>query len=133
MIEAILCKSIKNKPDNCYFDWIKDGSKTYEGRLKYKRDETEWNLYIGKKMYFYDEDNSDDMILIEITELLIFKNFEEAFDVLGSNLIPNRSKREIINMYNDLFHYEYEELYDGISSKMINDEEVVAIGFKIIS
>lgn len=84
-------------------------------------------------MYFYDEDNINDVILVEITSLPIFKNFGEAFDILGSNLIPNRSKREVINMYNDLFHYKDEELVDGVTSKMINKEGVVAIGFKIIS
>lgn len=130
-MEETLSKPIKNNPG--YFDWIKDESKTYEGRLKYKRDETEWNLYIGKKMYFYDEDNHNDMILVEITSLPIFNDFGEAFDVLGYNLIPNRSKREVINMYNELFHYKDEVLHDGVTSKMINDEGVVAIGFKIIS
>jgi len=65
--------------------------------------------------------------------LLIFNNFGEAFDVLGFSLKPNRNKSEVINMYNQLFHYENEILYNGITSKMINKEGTVAIGFKIIS
>ena len=36
-------------------------------------------------------------------------------------------------MYNDLFHYDDEILVDGVTSKMIKEEGVVAIGFKIIS
>jgi len=132
-MEDVLSKPIKNKIENPYFDWIKDGSKTYEGRLKYKCNKNEWDLYIGKKMYFYDEDNIDNKILVEIIDLPIFKNFGEAFDVLGYKLIPNRSKREVINMYNDLFHYDNEILVDGVTSKMINKEGVVAVGFKIIS
>jgi ASC-1-like (ASCH) protein len=132
-MEEILSKPIRNKPENCYFDWIKDGSKTYEGRLKCKCKKSEWNLYIGKKIHFYDEDNPADGLLVEVIELPIFKNFGEAFDVFGSNLIPDRSKREVINMYNELFHYEDEILYGGITSKMIDKEGVVAIGFKIIS
>jgi len=132
-MEDILAKPIKNKPDAPYFDWIKDGSKIYEGRLKYKCNKNEWNLYIGKKMYFYDEDYPMDILLVEITDLPIFTDFAEAFDVLESNLIPNRSRKEIINMYNDLFHYDDEILVDGVTSKMIIKEGVVAIGFKIIS
>jgi ASC-1-like (ASCH) protein len=132
-MENFLAKPIKNKPDAPYFDWIKDGSKTYEGRLKYKCKKTEWNLYIGKKMYFYDEDNMNDVILIEITSLPIFTDFAEAFDVLEFSLIPNKSRKEVINMYNDLFHYDDEILIDGVTSKMIIKEGVVAIGFKIIS
>lgn len=130
-MEDFLSKPIKNNPK--YFDWIKDESKTYEGRLKYKCNKDEWDLYIGKKMYFYDQDNINDVILVEITSLPIFIDFAEAFDVLGSSLIPNRSRKEVINMYNDLFHYDDEILVDGVTSKMIKEEGVVAIGFKIIS
>lgn len=129
-MDITLSRPIKNKSDDCYFDWIKDGSKTYEGRLKCKIED--WPLYIGKKIYFYDEDNPTDKILVEVTELPIFKDFGEAFDVLGSSLIPNRSKKEVINMYNQLFHYEDEIIYDGVTSKMITKEGVVAIGFKVI-
>lgn len=86
-----------------------------------------------KEIHFYDEDNPADDIIVEVTSLPIFKDFGKAFDALGSNLIPNRSKKEVINMYNELFHYEDEVLYDGVTSKMINKEGVVAIGFKIIS
>lgn len=132
-MEDILSKPIKNNPDNCYFDWIKNGPKTYEGRLKYKCEKNEWDLYIGKEIHFYDEDNPTDGIIVEVTDLPTFKNFGEAFDLLGSRLIPNRSRREVVNMYNDLFHYKDEILYDDITSKMINKEGVVAIGFKIIS
>jgi len=133
MHKNILSKPIKNKSDQCYFDWIKIGHKEYEGRLKNKIDETEWNLYVGKRMYFYDEDYPEDMLLVEIIELPTFNDFAEAFDVLGSKLIPDRSRRNVINMYNDLFHYDDEELFDGVTSKMIRDIGVVAIKFKIIS
>lgn len=130
-MNAILSKPIRNHPEEPYLDWIKSGVKTYEGRLKCKIQE--WTLYIGKKICFYDEDDTTDWVLVEVIDLPTFNNFGEAFDELGETLIPNRTKREVINMYNDLFHYKDEILYDGVTSKMINKKCVVAIGFKIIS
>lgn len=132
MSSPILSKPIKNRGNNKYYDWIKFGRKKYEGRLYYKIKPDEWDLYIGKTMYFYDQDFPNDKILVKITSLPIFSSFGEAFDHLGSDLIPDRSKREVINMYNKLFHYDDEELVDGITSKMILDNGVVAIGFSII-
>ena len=129
-MENILSRPIKNRENNNYFGWIKNGSKTYEGRLKSKIED--WDLYVGKRIHFYDEDDCTDEILVEVTELLVFDNFGKAFDALGSNLIPNRLKPEVINMYNELFHYDKEILYDGITSRMINNKGVVAIGFKIL-
>ena len=127
-MEDILSKPIDDYDED--FTSIKKGYKTYEGRLKCKIED--WKLYVGKQIRFYDQHNPSDGIVIEVTELLIFDDFAEAFDELGSSLKPNKNRRQAINMYNKLFHYDNELLYDGVTSEMINKEGAVAIGFKII-
>jgi len=130
MESKILAKPIRNRGNERYFDWIKSGLKTYEGRLCFKIEE--WNLFTGKIMKFYDEDYPQDYILVKIISLTTYDSFEHAFNHLGSKLIPNHSRIEVINMYNKLFHYDDEILIDGITSKMIMDNGVVAIGFIIL-
>jgi ASC-1-like (ASCH) protein len=110
---------------------IKSKEKMYEGRLVTKIDE--WNLEGGSRIKFYDEDNVESWVLVEVTELLIFDSFGSAFAWLGSKLIPGEtSKDEVIDLYNELFHYPDEELVKGKTSKMILDNGAMAIGFKIV-
>ena len=130
-MEEILEKPIINHPDHPYLDWIKMGKKTFEGRLKTKL--KDWNLTVGKKLKFYDQDDPSLFTIIEITDLPIFADFGEAFDALGENLIPERTREEVINMYNDLFHYPNETLVNGQTSHMIRDLKVVAIKFIVLN
>lgn len=102
-----------------YLDWIKSGQKTFEGRLKSKIDE--WNLKIGMKIKFYDQDNKSLYVIVQVTSLLIFSDFGEAYDNLKDKLIPFKSRDEVIDLYNGLF-----------DSKMIKDIGVVCIGFKVV-
>lgn len=137
-MQSTLCvKPIQNKSDAQYLRWIMEGIKKYEGRLKTKISETEWGLFIGKEIKFFDMDYPDRWVIIKVSELLIFSNFGEAFDALGEKLIPYRTKNEVIDMYNKLFHYPDESLdilsENHMSSKMIMDNGVVAIGLSIIS
>ena len=129
MQPQILCKAIRNREEK-YLDWIKDGSKTYEGRLACKV--KEWDLQINKMIIFYDENDHNSFVLCRITSLLIFNNFGEAFERLGAALIPNKAKVEVIDMYNKLFYYQDEQLHSGQTSAMIMDNKVVAIGIIVI-
>lgn len=83
-----------------YLDWIKSGQKTFEGRLKSKIDE--WNLKIGMKIKFYDQDNKSLYVIVKVTSLLIFSDFGEAYDNLKDKLIPFKSRDEVIDLYNGL-------------------------------
>lgn len=130
MAEVILEKPIQNPKETPYLDWIKSGKKKFEGRLMMKI--KEWNLEIGKKIKFYDQDDKTSFVIVEVTGLPIFTSFETAFDALGETLIPERTREEVIEMYNNLFHYPDEILEPGKSSKMILDNGVVAIGFNLI-
>jgi len=127
---VVLEKPIQNQKDHPYLDWIKSGKKTFEGRLMTKI--KEWNLVIGKKIKFYDQNDQSSFVIVEITSLPTFADFGEAFDVLGEKLIPARSKEEVIYMYNELFHYPDEIPVKNQPSKMIQDHGVVTIGFKIV-
>lgn len=139
-MEDVLCKSIQNR-EYKYLDAIKYGYvtddnilqyKRYEGRLRSKIGKTEWDLFIGKYIKFYDEDDINSWVLVEVTDLLVSDNFGNAYDALGYELIPGSNKRDVINMYNKLFHYTDEILIDGQTSQMISDVGVVAIGFIVI-
>lgn len=83
-------------------------------------------------MKFYNQDNPSSHVTVEITDLLLFSDFAAAYSVLGEQLIPNSTRVDVINLYNDLFYYEDEILVCGVSSKMIQDNGVVCIGFKIL-
>ena len=125
-------KEIQNQAVAPYLDWIKSGKKEYEGRLQCKI--KEWDLFIGKRIQFYDKENSESYVLCEITSLETFNDFGEAFDLLGEKLIPNKNREEVVNLYNGLFHYEGEDVENmKCSSKMINNNGVVAIGLKILT
>lgn len=129
MATPFISKSIQNPQNSPYLDWIKFEEKQFEGRLKTKIEE--WDLKIGRRIKFYDEANPDSWVLVTITSLPTFPDFGTAFDTLGSKLIPGRTRDEVISLYNSLFHYPDEVLEKGKPSKMIQDNGVVAIGFKI--
>lgn len=128
--EKLLAKSIQNHPDAPCLDWLKSEVKVYEGRLFTKI--KEWNLFVGKRMKFFDQDNAGSYIICEITGLLEFRDFATAFDTLGDKLVPGKTKSEVIDMYNKFFRHSTEILVPEITSKMILDAGVVAIGLKIL-
>lgn len=129
-MEEILEKPIQNLKENPYLDWIKCGKKKYEGRLKTKINE--WDLKVGKKIKFYDQNDPTSFVIVEITSLPIFSDFGAAFDSLGKELIPGRTREEVVELYNGLFHYHDEILEKDKPSKMILNNEIVAIGFKLV-
>lgn len=121
--------SIQNQNENPYLDWIKSGTKTYEGRTLNKI--KDWGLFVGKQIKFFDKKNIDSYVICEVTELLHFDDFGQAFDALGEKLIPNRTRNEVIRLYNGF--YEPNNKYeDGITSDFIKGLKVVAIGVKVI-
>ncbi len=129
MFKCKLSKSIQNRGHDKYLDWIISGDKIYEGRLQSKI--VEWDLKIGDLIHLYNQDNNDNWVIIQVIELLKFDDFDKAFLSLGNKLIPNKTSNEVINMYNILFYYHDEVLEDSVTSKMIADNKVVAIGFVV--
>jgi len=117
---------IQNSPYP-YLDRIKDGEKKYEGRLgnkvepKSKENPKGWDLFIGKEMIFFDKENPDSWVWIKVTSLPRYANFGEAFDDLGSKLIPGKTREEVVELYNGLFDLSE-----------IAKNGVVAIGFDVL-
>jgi ASC-1-like (ASCH) protein len=123
-------KPIQNPPNAPYLDWIKSGTKKYEGRLKSKI--IEWDLSIGSHIKFYDQNNPDSWVEVVVTSLPLFNDFGEAHDNLGNQLLPV-PRSEVVSLYNGLFHYPNEDSSNNESaSQMIKDKGVVAIGFDLI-
>ena len=128
-------KSIKNPSESPYLDWIKCGYKKYEGRLECKK--SEWELHTGKRIKLFDENDPESWVFAEITSLETYPDFGDAFDKLGSELIPGHTRDQVVKLYNGLFHYHDEDIEilnkNSLPSKMIIDNRVVAIGLKVIS
>lgn len=114
---SIVEKEISNEP-NAWLDWIESGIKTYEGRLN----KDFWNeVPVGSFFVLYDSKGKK--LKVQVTEKLFFKNFGEAFDKLGQQLIPivGITRDEVTKLYSEFF-----------SDKSINRFGVVAIGVKPI-
>ena len=111
--------SIQNPSNSPFLDWIKNKDKMYEGRLKIKI--KEWNLCIGKEIIFFDQLNPDSWAWVRVTSLHTFGDFGEAFDVLGSKLIPDRTRDQVVGLYDGLF-----------GEVAIKAHGVVVIGFELV-
>lgn len=117
-MEATYVKPLDN--DQPWLEWIHIGKKTYEGRL-YKGDWT--NVEPGDVIRF-ESTKSDDSgqisslsVLVKVTELRRYKSFGEAFDELGSALIPilGITRKEVIEMYQRYFSEEETERYGVVA------------------
>lgn len=114
----MLRKDIDNSGDVKWLDLIESGAKTYEGRLAGKI--KEWDLYVGKQMIFCSRDKE---ITVQITSLLTFRSFGDAYDLLGSKLVPVPGiNREDVEKF-------YSKYYNDSS---IAESGIVAIGVKVI-
>lgn len=116
-----------------YLDQIKSGEKRYEGRLKTKIQE--WGLKVGQRIKFYDKENPDSWVLVEVSHLKIFSDFGVAFDELGSSLLSHKTRNEVIQIYNNIYKDEKEDVTKGKDEPTNNIKKngVVAIGVKVIT
>lgn len=127
-------KSLSNPAGTPWFDWVRCGRKTYEGRLC--RDD--WlEIKVGDIIYFYRDGivrpnnglyipiDDGEKIKVEVTEILKFKTFGEAFIVLGKNLVPEINGAEPTVA-------DVEKIYANIYKEDIGTCEVVVVGIKIL-
>jgi len=117
-MEPTLRKPIDNSGKVKWLDLIQSELKKYEGRLANKIQE--WDLYVGKQMIFFTDEKE---VTVEITSLPVFRSFGDAYNVLGSELVPVPGvDREIV-----------EEFYrDYYTDKDVAQYGVVAIGVRVI-
>lgn len=111
-------RHILNEPNYPWLDWIIAGKKTYEGRLAAKIEE--WQLEVGKVLTFGDGVKT---VKVEVTSLKRFDSFGDAYNDLGSLLVP------IIDITPEEVKRIYSKFYSDEAIKDAND--VVCIGFDI--
>lgn len=96
-------KSLQNSPESPWFDWICDGRKRYEGRL---RKDVWASLAVGDIIAFVCPLNRE--LICRVVSLPHFESFGAAFDKLGSALvpIPGINTADIDKLYSQYFNDE---------------------------
>jgi ASC-1-like (ASCH) protein len=112
-------------------DMIVSGRKTFEGRTKDKI--KDWNLRVGMQIVFYDKENPSNSVLCEVSRLMCFPTFVDAYQTLGDSLIPDSDPVSVVDLYNRIYKYDTETLEAGKTSQKIKDLGVVAIGLVVMT
>ena len=101
-----------------YFDLIKSGEKTLEGRLN---DEKRKNFDIGDKITFYKEPEKQETIKAIILDKYLFNNFDEMAETLDKKLLgfENKSKQEMVEIYRNIYSSEEENNYGVVIFKIM--------------
>jgi len=100
-------KPIRNDGQYTWLDRINQGLKRYEGRLYHK----DWvNVEVGDTIEFYT--NNQISLNVKIIGLERYKDFGEAFDNCGTELVPIEgiTREEVIKIYCDIFKKMEEEI-----------------------
>lgn len=108
-------KSLQNPPQSPWFDWIQGGVKRYEGRL-FKGD---WAaLKTGDTIVFVCPLNRE--LSCTVVGLLRFSSFREAFEVLGSELvpIPGVNSEQVASIYREFYSDAEVEQYGVVAVKV---------------
>ena len=96
---------------NYWFQYIRDGSKKYEGRVY---DEKRQKIQINDSIIFTNEHNHK--IIRVVKNIHLFSSFEEMIDNLGLNLLLPEvsSKEEALSIYNSIPLYESKSKIYGV-------------------
>ena len=100
-----------------YFDLIKSGKKTLEGRLN---DEKRKNFGIGDKITFYKAPEKIEKVEAIILDKYIFNNFDEMANTLDKKLLgfEDKSKQEMIDVYRNIYSPEDENKFGVVVFKI---------------
>lgn len=112
-------KCIQNPIDTPWFDWIKCEMKKFEGRIF--RDDWQ-KMNIGDIIIF---DSGNEKLETIITEFKYYNSFVEAFNDLGSLLVPIESctNKNVEDFYSKIYHKE-------VDKSDIQKNGVIAVGIK---
>jgi len=108
---------IQNPKDTPWLNWIKDGIKKYEGRVP--KPTGIWSkIQIGDYITFSSSDGQT--VKTQITKIKKFHDFGEAFQTLGSKLVPvkNITVEEVKKLYKRYFPNEVITQYGVIAIKL---------------
>jgi ASC-1-like (ASCH) protein len=79
-----LRKTLQNPPESPWFDWMEQGVKRFEGRLR----KDDWaRLQPGDLIEFVNA-NTQKVLLTRVLALPSFGSFADAFKELGRELVP---------------------------------------------
>jgi len=100
-----------------YFDLIKKGIKTLEGRLN---DEKHQLFNIGDKITFLKEPEMEESVQALILDKYIFKNFNEMAQSLDKSELgfASVSKEAMIEVYRNFYPREKEDKYGVVIFKI---------------
>ncbi len=100
-----------------YFELIKDGKKTLEGRLN---DEKRKQFNIGDKIVFHKEPERVEIVNAIILNKYIFKDFKEMAESLDKSQLgfADKTKDEMINTYRTIYTVEDEQQYGVVIFKI---------------
>ena len=95
------------KIDEKYFDYIKNGEKTVEGRIlkdRYK------DVKIDNVIEFINRGNEEEKIFRKVTKIEMFDNFTQMINKVGvEKLLPHISSKEKgVRIYNSFGNYKKE-------------------------
>lgn len=100
-----------------YYDLIKSGEKTLEGRLN---DEKRKDFNIGDKITFYKEPERKESIQAIIIDKYLFNNFDEMANSLDKSQLgfANKTKKEMVGVYRNIYTLEDEKTYGVVIFKI---------------
>jgi ASC-1-like (ASCH) protein len=107
-------KHLSNKKPYNWLDYIEEGKKKYEGRIN----DGFWkNLRIDDKFILFNENKE---ICVRVVDKKIFRNFGDAFDTLGMELIPLKgiTRDEVINLYGKYYDKNTIDKYGVVAIKL---------------
>lgn len=107
-------KPISNSKDSPWLDWIISGDKKYEGRLN----RGFWAQVSIDDSFYLVNDNL--IVFVKVIDKLHYANFSNAFDQLGSELVPinNISNEQVRQIYNDIYSSDEIEQYGVVAIKL---------------
>lgn len=100
-----------------YFELIKNGEKTLEGRLN---DEKRQNFNIGDKITFYKEPEKTETLNAIILDKYLFDDFDEMSKELDKSMLgfAKQSREEMVEVYRKIYPQEKEKKYGVVIFKI---------------
>jgi len=100
-----------------YFDKIKNGEKIYEIRLN---DEKRQQIKIGDVLLFTKDTNLEEQLMVEVQDLIYFKNFDEMLNILPVKKIgfENMDKTAVKTIYHQFYSVTDEKEYGVVAIKV---------------
>lgn len=118
-------RSISNHPVPCFDELFVTKRKKFEGRSGSKR--LEWKLAEQPVIKFYDKDNPTRYAICKTVGFILYTDPGQAFDYLGSNLMPGRTREQVVEFYYKTLQLEEDIKTNGFTAIKLQILEVHGI------